>query len=41
MSEAGVRIARELIEFDGEAAAFHAEDPAGTRIEVSRHASDA
>jgi catechol 2,3-dioxygenase-like lactoylglutathione lyase family enzyme len=40
MKAARVPIARDLIDFEGEAAAFYCLDPAGTKIEVSWHASD-
>ena len=38
MKEAGVPFARDLLEFEGEAAAFYCLDPAGTKVEVSWHA---
>jgi catechol 2,3-dioxygenase-like lactoylglutathione lyase family enzyme len=40
MKAARVPIVRELIDLEGEATAYYCEDPAGTRIEVSWHASD-
>jgi catechol 2,3-dioxygenase-like lactoylglutathione lyase family enzyme len=40
MRAAGVPIVRELLDFEGEAAAFYCEDPGGTKVEVSWHASD-
>ena len=40
MKKAGVPIARGLIDIEGEAAAYYCLDPAGTKVEVSWHASD-
>lgn len=40
MRSAGVTIVRDLMDFEGEAAAFYCKDPAGTTVEVSWHASD-
>jgi catechol 2,3-dioxygenase-like lactoylglutathione lyase family enzyme len=40
MRRAGVPIVRELVDFEGEAAALYCQDPAGTKVEVSWHASD-
>ena len=37
MKAGGVRFARELTEYDGEATVFFCLDPAGTKIEVSWH----
>jgi hypothetical protein len=39
MKAGGVRFARELTEYPGEATVFFCLDPAGTKIEVSWHAS--
>jgi catechol 2,3-dioxygenase-like lactoylglutathione lyase family enzyme len=40
MQSAGVPLPRDLVDIEGAATAFHCVDPAGTRIEVSWHASD-
>lgn len=40
MKAARVPIARGLIDIEGECAAYYCVDPAGTKIEVSWHASD-
>jgi len=40
MERAGVPIHRDLVESEGEAAAFYCQDPAGTKIEVSWHSAD-